>query len=145
MGWAESLLGIKEAKPNGRMERMAKQAGYTVDGTSGKAILLDFDALDEFLFITDGDAKYVIFGVVSKVKFNPDSVPAEVMQFALMQNEDSLLGRWKMSIDDEKVRFSLTYVALGAALDPVAVRTICDDIVETATTFERQMKKDGYL
>lgn len=149
MGLADVIFGTaKSTATHGKMERMLTQAGFGAVRRKDKMLLIDFEhpAVGErSLFIANSGALFVCFGFMSGIDFESKRVPEAISNFALIQNDESLLGKWGIYIDGEEATFSLSYVALGEALDVGVVKTICESMIESAVVFEKQMKKEGHL
>ncbi|HVX09874.1 MAG TPA: hypothetical protein VHC22_01615 [Pirellulales bacterium] len=149
MNVTDALRGFARAVASrNRMEHILEELEWSIDERRGKTLGLNFKcpvAGVRPVFISNGDEPLVFFAVYSEVEFDSRKVPGFATNFAMVQNDETVFGKWSAAIDDGAATFRLLYTALGEGLTPVAVKTICEHMIEAAGIFDRRMKEEGYL
>ncbi len=140
------------ANGGGRIERLCRELGWTVDEQEGNVIRLHFNSSDgemRKVRITNGDNSLVGFFVPSGAVLSGDRVPPDLMGYLLHRNlNDGGIGMWGMMVnedEDENVTFINYYMALGDGLDAEALKYICESLTNEAADFDGKLRKAGLL
>lgn len=149
MSLGDALIGFaKAAVRRGRIERILDELEWSIDERKGKTIGLNFRCPVvgvRPVYISKGDEALVFFAVYSGVTFDSRKVPDFATNFALVQNDELIFGRWGAAIEDDEMGFRMVYTALGDALTAEGVKAICERMIEDAAIFDQRMKQEGWL
>jgi hypothetical protein len=134
----------------GRIDRLCRELGWTVDEREGSVIQLHFNDPAggiRKVRIADGDHCVVTFSAHSLAFISPKKVTGELLAYLLHRNiKGSGLGMWGTYIFEQKtVSFHLVYQALGDGLDAEALKYICQSLVVEAVDFDGKMRQEGLL
>jgi hypothetical protein len=146
-----SAPGGGRASDRGRIERLCRELGWSVDERDGNAILLHFRAPDgemRKVRISGGDNSMVGFITHSHAVLSADRVPPDLLGYLLRRNlEDSGMGTWSITVDDDDndVTFHLFYTALGAGLDAQTFEYICESLSSEASHLDDKLRRAGLL
>jgi len=139
----------RDDNERGRIERLCRQLGWSVDERLGNTILLHFnDPLGTIrkVYIDDGDEGLVSFTVYSFAIMPAQEVPEQVIGYLLRQNSDVSIGAWQVRIDDEgDALCRVAYRALGAGLKADSFKFICESMIGEAAAFDKRMHAAGLL
>jgi hypothetical protein len=133
----------------GRIERLCRQLGWSLDGREGDTLILRFNhrtqgACD--VRVTGGDSALVMFLASSRAAVWGQQVPEEVLGYLLLQNAKAGTGGWViLAGDDDTVSFHMLYRALGAGLDAPALKFICEGMAGEVFAFDDKMRRAGLL
>ena len=132
----------------GRIERLCRELGWSVDERDGDSIRLHFNSADGYVRkvrISGGDI--VGFFAHSDAVFPVRSVPPNIMAYLLRRNlEDSGAGMWGMIVnEDDDATFHVSYMALGDGLDAGMLKSICESLVNEAADFDSRLRRAGLL
>jgi hypothetical protein len=141
--------GLSEERERGRIERLCRELGWSVDEQDGQKIALHFkDPLAGIrkVYISHGDEELVLLAVYSFAILPASSVPPEVCSHLLSRNSELSLGAWQAARDrDGDVLFNLRYVASGRGLYAALLKYACEGLVREAASFDQRMSQAGLL
>jgi len=133
----------------GRIERLTRENGWSIDGRTDDTIYLDFKspfASDRRLLISRGDEALVIFSGMSFAEVPAHNFPQEVLGYLLERNAEMALGAWNMQITEEgKALCFCRYVAIGMGLNAGLFKYVCEGLNEEVHEFDVRMQKAGLL
>jgi len=148
----EAAISYRSGHDNderGRIERLCRQLGWTVDEWFGNTIVLHFkDPLGTIrkVFIDAGDEALVSMAVYSFASLPQREVPQEIIGYLLQQNSWVAIGAWQVMINnDEDAVFRVVYRALEGGLTGESFKYICESMVGEAAAFDKKMQAAGLL
>ena len=149
-GIVEGLRGsVSEDRERGRIDRLCRELGWSVDERDGQKIMLHFkDSLTGIrkVFISGGDEPLVLLAVYSFAILPANNVPEQVCSYLLSRSSEMSLGSWQAAADrDGDVLFSVKYVAAGRGLTAALLKFACEGMIREAASFDLRMSKAGLL
>jgi len=133
----------------GRIDRLCRQLGWSVNERDGKNTELHFtDALGKtrLVFIFGDDEPLVTFAVYSFAILPLSKVPEQVLGHLLRQNSELLQPAWQVGVNEnDELLFSLRYCALGEGLTAATLKYLCETMLTEVVTFDIKMHKAGLL
>jgi hypothetical protein len=138
------------AHAHGRIDRLCRELGWTVDERDGRTVRLHFSGRNggtRKVSVVDGDETIVTFVSHSDAVIPAARVAPDVMAYLLRRNlNESGIGNWAMHVDDEdKVMFALIYQPLGGGIDAQAFKYICESLVNEVADFDGKMRSARLL
>lgn len=136
-------------RERGRIDRLCRSLGWTVDERNGDTVSLHFDHPElgrRSVRIVGGDDRLVLFAVYSHAFPPADRVPSAVLGYLLGRSGTASVGGWGAEVDaDGDVVFRLNYRALGDGLDAATLRFVCESMIPEVIAFDRKMQAAGLL
>ncbi len=149
-GFVEGIRGsVSGDQERGRIERLCRELGWSVDERDGQKIALHFkDPLAGIrkVYLSHGDEPLVMLVVYSFAILPANRLPEEVIGHLLMRSAEIGAGAWQMSVDgDGDAIFCVRYTASGRGLTAAMLKYVCQGLVREAAGFDERMSKAGLL
>jgi hypothetical protein len=134
----------------GRIDRVCRELGWSVDEREGNVIQLHFnDPIYGIrkVRIADGDDCLVTFSTYSFAVIPAGNIPIEVLAYLLCRNlSGSGMGMWGMHVDaGDNVMFTIVYQALGDGIDAPTLKYICQSLGSEAADFDGKLREAKLL
>jgi hypothetical protein len=136
----------------GRIERLCRELGWSVDEREGNKIRLHFNIAGggiRKISIVNGDECLITFLAHSSAVFAADDISPKLLAYMLCRNlEGGEIGAWGINIDRNTrslCSFHVIYRALGDGLNAAALQYICKSLCEETGDFEDKLRQAGLL
>ena len=137
------------AKVRGRIERLCRELGWTVDGREDGMLRLDFhhgELGTRSVRVLGGDDGLATLIAYSGALPPPANVPEEVLGYLLNRNVTANFGGWFADVTaDGKAIFGVLYRILGDGTQAQGLKFICESMVGEVCAFDLTMKAAGLL
>jgi len=159
-GFAEGIVNgaakqLRDAPTNGRasghgrIERLCRELGWSVDQRDENGIVLYFSSSDgdkRKVRIAGGDKTLVGFSTFSYAVLAVRQVSSDLLAYLLQRNfNESGIGTWSIIVEDDEVSFHLCYTSLGEGLDAPTLQYICESLANEAGDFDDKLRNAGVL
>ena len=136
------------AQAGGHVERLCAELGWPIDEHKGNRRKLDFhDSVrgKRPVYVFDKEDGTLRLLTFCDTFFDPRDVPPEVFAYQAARNQSLRFGKWFTGDEGGEIFFGLEYSAFAEGVSAQAFKTICEQMVAEAATFDERMKKAGLL
>lgn len=147
--FVDTMRSLLNGNSGGRIEQCCEQLGLSIAERDGKTLVLYFK--DDLvgrrkLCISRGDGALVLFTAFSHAILPASRLPDDLAKCVLRRNDDLLIGKWSMSVDDDgDVVFALQYCALGDGINAASFKHVAQALINEANEFDAKMARAGLL
>lgn len=142
--------GTATASGTSLLDRLSHENGWTPDVRQGNVIVHTFrgDARtpqrNVFIGHLPGEAT-VSFSSPCRTTWAARSMTTAQLALFLARNNESVLGKWSISIDDGQVSAALKYTALTGGLTAELFKLICVGLLTEVAFVEEALHNQGML
>lgn len=144
--------GVRDSLAGGLTAWLCREIGWKINEVRDGAAHLKFrdsNALEGVrdIVVCEDTAPFARVYCISHAILPSDDVPAPIMIYALLRNNDIPLGKWGVHVSSSKRQavFVLDRWALAHGLDAAAFKVICESTLNEVSEFDARMRKSGLM
>lgn len=147
MGFWDTIASVTG---NGRLDRICRELGWTIDERQGDGIALYFNGdritpRRTVVVIYPEGEQIMFFACNCRGEFLGHNTSDELLGALLVHNDKVTIGGWAARIDGRTLTLSLQYTALAAGVDAASFKMICACMVKEVAEVEAHLQAKGLL